>query len=268
MVLERTRPHRSLLPLIVVVALVATSSATVVARSVVGPPATVLQAPDRAGAVASVGAAAVGPSYDRGAALRSGLVPVRPPAAPGTTEPAKTGPDRELTDRPTPAIPKPEAKSESTTTAAPDSGGGSGSGSTSRATSTKYRGRNHVWIPSLGIDRSVSGFSCSSTAYPGNRVYRWGCAGVNNVYLFGHAHSVFKPLHDAYVRGRLKKGMKVIYADSKGRVTTYAVRWWKVVRPDQGEFAYAAQKTPSLTLQTCVGSRSQYRLVVRLTKVG
>ena len=267
MVLERTRPLRSLLPLIVVVALVATSSATVVARSVVGPSATVLQAPDRVGAVrVAVASAAVGgPSYDRGPALRSGLVRVRPPAAPRTAESTTTGADRELTDRPTPAVPKPEAKSESTTTA---SSGGGTSGGTSRATSSKYRGRNHVWIPSLGIDRSVSGFSCSSTAYPGNRVYRWGCAGRNNVYLFGHAHSVFKPLHDAYVRGRLKKGMKVVYADSKGRVATYAVRWWKVVRPDQGEFAYAAQKTPSLTLQTCVGSRSQYRLVVRLTKVG
>jgi len=62
--------------------------------------------------------------------------------------------------------------------------------------------------------------------------------------------------------------MKVIYADAKGRVTTYAVRWWKVVRPDRGGFAYAAQSTPSLTLQTCVGARSQFRLVVRLTRAG
>ena len=84
-------------------------------------------------------------------------------------------------------------------------------------------GRNKVWIPALGIRRSVSFFSCSSNAYPGDRVYRWGCAGSNNVYLFGHAHSVFKPLHDAYVRGRLKKGMKVFYADGNGRVSTYKV---------------------------------------------
>ena len=84
------------------------------------------------------------------------------------------------------------------------------------------------------------------------------------MYLFGHAHSVFKPLHDAYVRGRLKKGMKVYYADSKGRTTRYVVRWWRVTTPDKGEWAYAGQSTPSLTLQTCVGARSQYRLVVRL----
>ena len=81
--------------------------------------------------------------------------------------------------------------------------GSAGSGG-SRGPSS-YKGRNHVWIPALGINRSVSFFSCSSSAYPGNRVYRWGCAGTNNVYLFGHAHSVFKPLHDAYVRGRLRR---------------------------------------------------------------
>jgi sortase (surface protein transpeptidase) len=134
-------------------------------------------------------------------------------------------------------------------------------------TKHRYRGRNHVWIPALGIDRRISFFSCSRATYPGNRVYRWGCAGSNNVYLFGHAHSVFKPLHDAYVRGRLRKGMKVYYANAKGRVSTYSVRWWRVTTPDKGEFAYAGQKRPSLTLQTCVGKRSQYRLIVRLVKV-
>jgi hypothetical protein len=153
--------------------------------------------------------------------------------------------------------PKPKAVSKADLAA-----GGSGASSPS-----SFKGRNHVWIPALGINRSVSFFSCSSSAYPGNRVYRWGCAGGNNVYLFAHAHSVFKPLHDAYVRGRLSKGMKVTYADGNGRVSTYAVAWWKVTTPDKGGFAYAGQSRPSLTLQTCVGSRSQYRLIVRLLKV-
>ena len=162
--------------------------------------------------------------------------------------------------RATPTAPEPKAKSVSTTVS---TSGGSGSSSPS-----SFKGRNHVWIPALGINRSVSFFSCSSSAYPGDRVYRWGCAGSNNVYLFGHAHSVFKPLHDAYVRGRLSKGMKVMYADGSGRVTTYAVSWWKITTPDKGAWAYAAQSRPSLTLQTCVGSRSQYRLIVRLLRVG
>jgi sortase (surface protein transpeptidase) len=129
------------------------------------------------------------------------------------------------------------------------------------------RGRNHVWIPALGIDKSVSGYACSSSYYPGNRVYRWGCAGSNNVYLFGHAHSVFKPLHDAYVRGKLRKGMKVYYAGGDGKVSTYAVSWWRVTTPEKGSWAFAGQSRPSLTLQTCVGARSQYRLIVRLARV-
>lgn len=99
-------------------------------------------------------------------------------------------------------------------------------------------------------------------------MYRWGCAGRNNICLFGHAVSVFKPLHDTYVRGRLRKGMKVTYADGNGKVGTYAVAWWRVVAPDRGAFAFAGQSRPSMTLQTCVGARSQYRLVVRLLKVG
>ena len=149
--------------------------------------------------------------------------------------------------------------------AKPNGSGGSG-GSTSSAPSG-YHGKNRMWFPALGINRSVSFFSCSNNSYPGNVVYRWGCAGRNNVYLFGHAHSVFKPLHDAYVRGRLKKGMKVMYADAKGKVRTYKLIWWKVTTPTNGGFAYAGQSRPSLTLQTCVGSKSQYRLIVRFVQV-
>ena len=196
-------------------------------------------------------------SLDRPAVVR--LTPAEataPSEAPVTTRMA-------WVVRAAPQAPEPRAKTVSTTASTPGGSGSSGSSSP-----TSYKGRNHVWIPALGIDRSVSFFSCSSSAYPGDRVYRWGCAGANNVYLFGHAHSVFKPLHDAYVRGRLSKGMKVIYADANGKVSTYAVSWWKVTTPDKGAWAYAAQSRPSLTLQTCVGSRSQYRLIVRLVKVG
>jgi sortase (surface protein transpeptidase) len=126
-----------------------------------------------------------------------------------------------------------------------------------------YHGRNHVWIPSLGISRSVIYFSCSNTGVA-NYVYRWGCAGRNNIYLFGHASSVFRPLHDAYTHHRLSHAMRVIYADAAGHVRTYRVSFWKVVSPTNGAWAYAAQSRPSLTLQTCVGANSAYRLIVRL----
>jgi Sortase domain len=158
--------------------------------------------------------------------------------------------------RPKPNTPEPRASSVSKVK--PVSGSGK---------ATSFKGRNHLWIPALGINRSVTWYACSSSYYPGNRVYRWGCAGANNVYLFGHAHSVFKALHDAYVRGRLKKGMKAYYAGADGRVRTYAVSWWKVTTPDKGAWAYAGQDSASLTFQTCVGAKSQYRLIVRLRLV-
>jgi hypothetical protein len=139
----------------------------------------------------------------------------------------------------------------------------------SKAQAPAYRGRNHVWIPTLGINRSVASFPCTRSRPPDNRVYRWGCAGRNNVYLLGHAYSVFKPLHDAYVRGRLKKGMKVFYADGAGHVRTYKVRWWRVTRPTaSASWAWAAQSRPSMTLQTCLGTSSEFRLIVRLVAAG
>jgi hypothetical protein len=89
------------------------------------------------------------------------------------------------------------------------------------------------------------------------------------VYLLSHAWSTFKPLHDAYVRGGLRKGMKVIYADGAGHVGTYSVVWWRVTAPTTAaSWAWASLGRPSMTLQTCVGSRSQYRLMVRLVQTG
>ncbi len=151
--------------------------------------------------------------------------------------------------------------------AAASAPGGSGSTASGGSSAKSFKGRNHMWFPALGLNRSVNGYACSNKSYPGDVVYRWGCAGGNNVYLFGHAHSVFKPLHDAYVRGRLQKGMKVMYADGSGKVSTYRIAWWKVTTPTKGAFAFAAQSRPSMTLQTCVGAKSQYRLIVRLVRV-
>ncbi len=159
------------------------------------------------------------------------------------------------------SMPERAPKATTSTPATAVSSGPSSSGAA-------HTGRNRVWIPNLGINRSVSLFPCERTRPPDNLVYRWGCAGANNVYLMGHASSVFKPLHDAYVAGRLKVGMKAWYADSNGRVRAYTVRWWKVTAPDANiGWAYGALGTPSMTLQTCVGSDSAHRLVVRLVEV-
>ena len=137
------------------------------------------------------------------------------------------------------------------------------------ATNTSFHGRNHVWIPSLGISRGLQSFPCSRSRPPDAGAYRWGCAGRNNVYLLSHAWSTFKPLHDAYVHGRLRKGMQVWYANANDTVHQYRVICWRVTAPTTAaSWAWASQSRPSMTLQTCVGSRSQYRLMVRLVQAG
>jgi hypothetical protein len=135
------------------------------------------------------------------------------------------------------------------------------------STTRVYAGTNHFWFPAIGISRDVVLFPCERKRPPDNYLYRWGCAGRNNVYLLGHAYSVMKPLHDAYVQGRLRVGMTAVYADGKGRVRKYRITEWRVVDPSQVRWAIAAQPVPSITLQTCVGKYSQWRLNVRLVAV-
>ena len=237
------RPSRSLLALALVVNLLAA----------IAPTAALGVQRDSDATSRPIAFTAIGPSPDavdrRTEALAEAALTTRPLVA---AIPAG------WTDRPTTTVPAPKPTAVSKQKAA----------SRASAKASSFHGRNHVWIPALGINRSVAGYSCSSGYYPGNRVYRWGCGGGNNVYLFGHAFSVFKPLHDAYVRGRLRKGMKVYYAGASGKVSTYAVSWWRLTTPEKGTWAYAGLSRPSLTLQTCVGARSQYRLIVRLAKVG
>lgn len=131
----------------------------------------------------------------------------------------------------------------------------------------KYQGTNHVWMPTLGISKPVYLFPCSRGTAPDNLVYRWGCAGTNNVYLLGHAYGVFKALHDAYYNGKLKVGMPVIYADGSGHEHLYRVTTWRVVSPVDAAWAIASQPLPSMTLQTCVGADGSQRLNVRLVEV-
>ena len=133
---------------------------------------------------------------------------------------------------------------------------------------TEDSAETRIVVIELGIDKRVHFFPCDRAEPPGNVVYRWGCAGGNNVYLMGHAANVFGGLNRAYYNGRLKVGLKVYYADSRGRVRAYAVRWWRVVYPTpDAAWAWASLGRPSMTLQTCIGARSEKRLMVRLVQV-
>lgn len=135
-----------------------------------------------------------------------------------------------------------------------------------KPTKPAYTGTNRFWIPSLGMNYRVHLFECSRSREPDNYIYRWGCAGANNVYILGHAYGVMKPLHDLYVRGGLRKGMVAIYADGQGHVHWYRVTEWRVVDPTEAAWAIASQPVPSMTLQTCVGKDGSKRLNVRLVQ--
>jgi hypothetical protein len=251
----RARTVRRLLPFVAVIA-IATASVLPAAASAPPAPAaapTVVEAPRPNGRTAAT-VAAPRPASERAPSVDTAAVQADRPAA---VTPARI------------SVPAAPVRFETKVLAPPRASGGGSTGAGGSTRPTSYRGTNHVWIPSLGINRDVSWYACSRNTALAHVVYRWGCAGSNNVYLMGHASSVFKPLHDAYVSGRLRKGMQVVYADGNGRTRTYAVSFWKVVAPDGDVgWAYAAQSRPSLTLQTCVGANSAYRLVVRLVAVG
>jgi hypothetical protein len=129
---------------------------------------------------------------------------------------------------------------------------------------TTYSGTNHFWFPAFGINRAVVLFPCSRQRAPDNYLYRWGCAGRNNVYLMGHASTVLRRLHDGYLAGRLHVGQLAMYADGNGRVRTYRVTTWRVVDPSNSSWAIASQSVPSMTIQTCIGLK---RLNVRLVAI-
>jgi sortase family protein len=242
--------RRSVVPLLLAVAMTAGSA---IATSALGPGPTRPSPTPASLASANVAArwTTAAPRGPRSAATRPGLYHFPRPLA-ARAEAPKTAPAK-VAPKPKPAKPKPPKATPRPVRHV--------------TVGSAYKGHNHAWIPALGLNRSVSWYPCGAARAPGLGLYRWGCAGANNVYLLAHAYSAFRGLHDAYVSGRLRKGIRVMYADGGGRVRTYSVTWWRLTTPDNGAFAYAAQSRPSMTLQTCVGSRSQYRLIVRLVAV-
>lgn len=118
----------------------------------------------------------------------------------------------------------------------------------------RYVGHDHFWFPALGINASVTWYACSRNDYPAPIVYRWGCAGTNNVYLFGHAANAFSALYRAFYASTVKIGQVLIYADHAGVIHPYRI---SVVRLENGalpadyNWAVGDQPVPSLTLQTC-----------------
>jgi hypothetical protein len=265
---SRSRPPRlRLVPATVAVVLAAVLATQLAGLVIARSPGVAAPAASRAAAAAdsvigsgpraSDHASALAAGFRAGRAVASGAAPIADAQVRIGTEPKAATKARPPVPRSKPAAPRQATPKVSGAPKAP------------KTTVASFHGRNHVWIPSLGVSKSIQSFPCSRSRPPDAGVYRWGCAGSNNVYLLSHAWSTFKPLHDAYVAGRLRKGMQVAYADGTGTVRTYRIAWWRVVRPTTAaSWAWAPQARSSMTLQTCVGANSEYRLMVRLIETG
>jgi hypothetical protein len=192
-----------------------------------------------------------------------------PTTAPAPTPEPTPRPTARPTDPPSPSpTPRPTAEPtpKPTATPAPEP--------TPKPTTppTTFSGTSHLWYPALNIDAGWSWYGCDHGGDPdglGAGVYRWGCGPASNTYLLGHAWSTFKKIRTAYHSGALQVGQSVWYADAQGDVSQWQVTWIRRVTVEYlnataGDWALNDSPTPIMTLQTCDGSQSQMRIIVRL----
>jgi hypothetical protein len=124
-------------------------------------------------------------------------------------------------------------------------------------------------FPAISLSRAVYRWGCRGGTLP-NLVVRWDCAGTNNTYLLGHAWGVFDPLYDARRDGRLRAGQVAYFIDTAGNSRRFELAWFKIVPSTYvwhgypgDEWAWNATSRRAITLQTCWGASSAYRLIVR-----
>jgi hypothetical protein len=124
-------------------------------------------------------------------------------------------------------------------------------------------------IRDIGLDVAVYRWGCRATDLP-NRALRWGCSGTNNQFIAGHAYGVFRPYYRAFGNHRLKRGMVAVFTDARGRTKRYRLAWVRKVRSSYiwngrtgDQWAWNPTAEPVITLQTCWGAKSNYRIVTR-----
>ena len=130
-------------------------------------------------------------------------------------------------------------------------------------------GTNHFWFPALGISNKVHTFNCAGPYTIPSGIWHFGCNGPHNIYLMAHGWSDFKALRVAYRNGTLAKGMSAYCAGPDGTVLRYKVAWVRHVPVDEFNASYwewAINDVTAVTLQTCDGAHSEYRIIVRLLR--
>lgn len=123
--------------------------------------------------------------------------------------------------------------------------------------------RNYLSIPALRINGSIGTTTCGGLIP--NGIWRWPCAGANNLYLLGHASGSFAPIHNGYHAGSLTPGLAARYTDGAAVAHEYVLQWVQdLPLATWGKGAtWAATPGPVITLVTCDGEGDSYRIVVR-----
>jgi len=203
-------------------------------------------------------------------------VDLAPPARPVNYQHTITEPEpaAKAAPKPNSAKPKPESKPEAKST--PKATAKPKQTTSEPKSAPTYSGVSKLWYPALGISAKWRWYGCQYGGDPdglGPGVYRWGCAGRNNIYLMSHAWSTFNAIQRGYHSGKMKVGQSVWYANKQGDVSKWRVKWIKRVTKDYlhktfSDWASNSSSSPIMTFQTCDGSRSQYRIIVRLVPAG
>jgi hypothetical protein len=127
-------------------------------------------------------------------------------------------------------------------------------------------------ISGIGLYAAVYDWGCGGSIVP-NLALRWGCRTSNNKFIVGHAYGVFHPYYLAYARHLLKPGLVAYFTDTSGRVTRYRLAWMRLVTGNYvwrgltgSQWAWNNTPSAALTLQTCWGATSKYRIITRFVR--
>lgn len=139
-------------------------------------------------------------------------------------------------------------------------------------TSTSLRRLGTLRVSGIGLTASVYAWGCGGEVVP-NLALRWGCQKSNNQFIVGHAYGVFHPYYLAYARHLLRPGLIAYFTDTAGHRTRYRLAWVRLVTKTYvwhgltgSQWAWNNTPSAALTLQTCWGSTSKYRIVTRFVR--
>ena len=134
--------------------------------------------------------------------------------------------------------------------------------------SSGHQGRNHVWMPALGIDRSVASYACSNALVPRQPRVPLGLRRQQQRLPLRPRRQRLQAAPRRVCPRPPAQGHEALLCRWRGHGPhVQGRRGGRSRRPTKGTWAYQSLARPSLTLQTCVGAASQYRLIVRLDRV-